>query len=198
MSEACRDCEHRRFGRLATTKGWASWVDCSRMTLVLFRRCALGELSGAEQRIGARVRRSRQKEAAGAADAGFVHIEWSEGEVLKLAEVGTEVEEGARTGVAAGVEGRRRCERGREVGSSACVLLFFPKWVSSSASLSSSRFGNAQEIDIERLCSGGPLRRVGSSRRTPHRVHAHGSKSPAKKRTGGEYFSRYGSAGVLE
>ncbi|MGC1648474.1 MAG: hypothetical protein WA741_21870 [Candidatus Sulfotelmatobacter sp.] len=33
---------------------------------------------------GARVRKSRQKEAAGAADAGLMQIEWSEGEVLKL------------------------------------------------------------------------------------------------------------------
>jgi hypothetical protein len=56
---------------------------CARVTLVLFRRRARGELSGAEQRIGARVRKSRQKEAAGAADAGLMQIEWSEGEVLK-------------------------------------------------------------------------------------------------------------------
>jgi len=64
------------------------------MTLVLFRRRALGELSGAEQRIGARVRKSRQKEAAGTADAGLMQIEWSEGEVLKLGGVSTEAEEG--------------------------------------------------------------------------------------------------------
>ena len=87
-----------------------------RMTLVLFRRRALGEQSGAEQRSGARVRKSRQKEAAGAADAGLMQIEWSEGEVLKLAGVGTEAEEEAREGVAARIDGRRRCERGREVG----------------------------------------------------------------------------------
>jgi hypothetical protein len=43
--------------------------------------------------MGARVRKSRQKEAAGAADAGLMQIEWSEGEVLKLTGVGTEVEE---------------------------------------------------------------------------------------------------------
>ncbi|PYX12537.1 MAG: hypothetical protein DMG84_21495 [Acidobacteria bacterium] len=48
------------------------------MTLVLFRRRAPGELSGAEQRVGARVRKSRQKEAAGAADAGLMQIEWGE------------------------------------------------------------------------------------------------------------------------
>ena len=42
--------------------------------------------------IGARVRKSRQKEAAGAADAGLMQIEWSEEEVLKLAGVGTEAE----------------------------------------------------------------------------------------------------------
>ena len=41
----------------------------SRVTLVLFRRRALGEMSGAEHEDGARVRKSRQKEAAGAADA---------------------------------------------------------------------------------------------------------------------------------
>jgi len=49
---------------------------------VLFRRRALGDQSGTEQRIGARVRKSRQKEAAGAADAGLMQIECSEGEVL--------------------------------------------------------------------------------------------------------------------
>jgi hypothetical protein len=36
--------------------------------------------------LGARVRKSRQKEAAGAADADLMQIEWSEDEVLKLAE----------------------------------------------------------------------------------------------------------------
>ena len=45
-----------------------------------------------EPKVGARVRKSRQKEAAGAADAGFMQIEWSEGEVLKLVGVGTEAE----------------------------------------------------------------------------------------------------------
>jgi len=53
----------------------------ARVTLVLFRRRALGELSGAGQKIGARVRKSRQKEAAGAAGAGLMQIEWSEGGV---------------------------------------------------------------------------------------------------------------------
>src|ERR1700677_3716802 len=57
-----------------------------------FRRRALGEQSGAAQRIAARVRKSRQKEAAGAADAGLMQIEWSQGEVLKLAGVGKEPE----------------------------------------------------------------------------------------------------------
>ena len=64
-------------------------VDRGRMTLVLFRRRALGEQSGAEQKVGARGRKSRQKEAAGAADAGLMQIEWSKGEVLKLAGVCT-------------------------------------------------------------------------------------------------------------
>jgi hypothetical protein len=61
-------------------------------------------VSGAEQRIGARVRKSRQKEAAGAADAGLMQIEWSEGGVLKLAGVGTEAEEGARERVGARID----------------------------------------------------------------------------------------------
>jgi len=44
--------------------------------------------------LGARVRKSRQKEAGGAADAVLMQIEWSEGEVLPLAGVSTEAEEG--------------------------------------------------------------------------------------------------------
>ena len=63
------------------------------ITLVLFRRRARDELVGAEQKIGARVRKSRQKEAAAAADAGLMQIEWSKGEVLKLTAVGTETVE---------------------------------------------------------------------------------------------------------
>jgi hypothetical protein len=66
--------------------------------------------------MGARVRKSRQKEAAGAADAGLMQIEWGEGEVLKLAEVGTEAEGEVREGVATRIDGRKRCDRGREAG----------------------------------------------------------------------------------
>ena len=69
---------------------------------MLFRRRALGEQGGAEQRLGARVRKSRQKEGAGAADAGLMQIEW---EVLKLGGVGTEAQQGAREGVGARVDG---------------------------------------------------------------------------------------------
>jgi len=83
---------------------------------VLFRRRALGDQSGTEQRIGARVRKSRQKEAAGAADAGLMQIECSEGEVLGLAGVSTEVEERACEGVKARIDIRKRCDREREVG----------------------------------------------------------------------------------
>lgn len=61
-------------------------------------------MSGAEQRIGARVRKSRQKEAAGRADAGLMQIEWSEGGVLKLAGVGTEAEEWVRERVGARID----------------------------------------------------------------------------------------------
>jgi hypothetical protein len=45
-----------------------------------------------------------------------MQIEWSEAEVLKLAGVGTEAEKEVGEGGGAGVDGRRRCERGREVG----------------------------------------------------------------------------------
>ena len=101
-----RECGTR--GTLAPYSG--------RMTLVLFRRRAVGEQSGAEQRVGARVRKSRQKEAAGAADAGLMQIEWSEGEVLKLAGVGTEAEEEVRERVGARIDGGKGWEGGREVG----------------------------------------------------------------------------------
>jgi hypothetical protein len=43
-----------------------------------FSEARPGEVSGEEQGAGARVRKSRQKEAAGAADAGLMEIEWSE------------------------------------------------------------------------------------------------------------------------
>ena len=91
------------------------------MTLVLFRRRALSEASGAERTIGARVRKSRQKEAAGTADAVVMQIEWSEGEVLPLVGVSTEAEEGACEGVATRMDGRRWCEResGVRIGSRA-------------------------------------------------------------------------------
>jgi hypothetical protein len=81
-----------------------------------FSEARVGEQSGAEQRIGARVRRSRQKEAGGAADAGLMQIEWSEGEVLKLTGVGTEAAEGAGEGMEARIDGRRQWEGGCEVG----------------------------------------------------------------------------------
>jgi hypothetical protein len=45
-----------------------------------------------------------------------MQIECSEEEVLKLAGVGTEAEKEVGEGVGAGVDSRRRCERGREVG----------------------------------------------------------------------------------
>jgi hypothetical protein len=69
--------------------------------------------------MGARVRKSRQKEAAGTADADHMQIEWSQGEVLKWAEVCTEAEEGAGEGEAAGIamveDGvKRRAEKGSD------------------------------------------------------------------------------------
>jgi len=54
------------------------------MTLVLFRTRRRDECLRPKEGVGRRVRKSRQKEAAGAADAGLMQIEWSEAEVLKL------------------------------------------------------------------------------------------------------------------
>jgi hypothetical protein len=44
-----------------------------------------------------------------------MQTEWSEEAVLKLAGVGTEAEKEVGEGVGGGVDGRRRCEKGREV-----------------------------------------------------------------------------------
>jgi len=51
------------------------------MTLVLFRTRRRDECSRLQESVGRRVRKSRQKEAAGAADAGLMQIEWGEGGV---------------------------------------------------------------------------------------------------------------------
>jgi hypothetical protein len=53
----------------------------------------------------------------GPGDAGLMQIEWSEGEVLKLAGVGTEAERGGPEGVAARIDDGKRSDRGREVGT---------------------------------------------------------------------------------
>jgi hypothetical protein len=64
--------------------------------------------------MGARGRKSRQKEAAGAVDAGHMQIEWSEGEVMKLTRVGAEVEEEVHDHVGVRIDGGKRRDRGRE------------------------------------------------------------------------------------
>ena len=64
-----------------------------------------------------RVRKSRQKEAAGAAGAVVMQIEWSEGEVLKLAGVSTEAEEEAGEDMGARIDIRKWCDREREAGT---------------------------------------------------------------------------------
>jgi hypothetical protein len=69
--------------------------------------------SGTE--IRARVRKSRQKEAAGAADAVLIQIEWSEAEVLKLAGLGTEAEVEVFESVGRRIDGGKRWDTGREV-----------------------------------------------------------------------------------
>jgi hypothetical protein len=58
-------------------------LDSGRITLVLFYASAFsdttpGGVLKAARSVRRRVRKSRQKEAAGAADAGFMQIEWSE------------------------------------------------------------------------------------------------------------------------
>ena len=59
-------------------------VGCSRVTLVLFRTRRRVESSRLKEGVRRRVRKSRQKEAAGAADAGPMQIEWSEAAGLML------------------------------------------------------------------------------------------------------------------
>jgi hypothetical protein len=67
--------------------------------------------------VWGRVRKSRPKEAAGAADAVLMQIEWSEGEVLKSAGVGTEAEMEVVEGVGRGIDGGKRSDRGVKSGS---------------------------------------------------------------------------------
>ena len=64
----------------------------------------------------ARVRKSRQKEAAGAADAGPMQIEWGEAEVLNSAGVGTEAEVEVVESAGRRMDGGERWDTGREVG----------------------------------------------------------------------------------
>ena len=61
----------RRFARVQS-------AICGRITLVLFRTRRWDECSRLKEGLRHRVRKSRQKEAAGAADAGVMQIEWSE------------------------------------------------------------------------------------------------------------------------
>ena len=86
-----------------------------------FSEARPGARLGVEPKVRARVRKSRQQEAAGAADAGLMQIEWSEGEMLKLGGVSTEAEEGGREGMGARIDIGKRCDREREVGSSVLV-----------------------------------------------------------------------------
>ena len=61
----------------------------------------------------------RQKEAAGAADAVLMQIEWSEREVLKVAGVGREAREAeveAVESVGRRIDGGKGWDTGREVG----------------------------------------------------------------------------------
>jgi len=63
------------FGRTLSDRPLSStW----RMTLVLFRTRRRDECARLKESVRRRVRKSRQKEAAGAADAGLMEIEWRE------------------------------------------------------------------------------------------------------------------------
>jgi len=81
---------------------------------VLFRtrrRDGCARLKGSVRR---RVRKSRQKEAAGAADAGLMQIEWSEAEGLKLGGVVKAAGVAAGAAVQTRVDGRSEPKRRQE------------------------------------------------------------------------------------
>ena len=63
---------------------------------------------------GVAFEKGRQKEAAGAADAGVMQIEWSEAEGLKLAGVVKAAEVAAGAPVQRRVDGRSEPRRGQE------------------------------------------------------------------------------------
>ena len=60
-------------GSMYLSPSFLNWL----MTLVLFRTRRRDECSRQKEGVRRRVRKSRQKEAAGAADAGPMQIEWS-------------------------------------------------------------------------------------------------------------------------
>ena len=70
-----------RTGELRTERQPALELRLAWITLVLFRTRRRDECSRLKEGVRRRVRKSRQKEAAGAADAGLMQIEWSEGGV---------------------------------------------------------------------------------------------------------------------
>ena len=72
------------------------------------------ECSRLQEGVRRRVRKSRQKEAAGAADAGLMQIEWSETEGLKLAGVVKAATVAGGGSVQRRVDGRSEPRRGQE------------------------------------------------------------------------------------
>jgi len=85
-----------------------------RVTLVLFRTRRRDECSRQKEGVRRRVRKSRQKEAAGAADAGPMQIEWSERGVLKFTGVVKAAGVVAGAPVQRRVDGRSEPTRGQE------------------------------------------------------------------------------------
>jgi hypothetical protein len=75
------------------------------MTLVLFRRRALSEQSGRNRGLGRAFEKAVRRKPLARRTRALCEIECSEEEVLKLAGVGTEAEEAARDGEAAGIDG---------------------------------------------------------------------------------------------
>ena len=89
-------------------------LDSGRVTLVLFRTRRWDECSRLKEGVRGRVRKSRQKEAAGAAGAVLMQIEWSEAEGLELAGVVKAAGVAAGASVQRRVDGRRESRRGQE------------------------------------------------------------------------------------
>ena len=108
IAESLTELSRRQHCRMSAA------CDSRRMTLVLFRTRRRDECFEAEGRCGRRVRKSRQKEAAGAAGAGLMQIEWSERGCRSSRESSGPVEEKPTHLCKDEVDGRSEPRRGEE------------------------------------------------------------------------------------